>query len=90
MRGGGHQASRSHRFSRQVESRYLPPNRREDGTLTNFNGERTNPVITMAPQRVFVNTNLVTHPQAFNEPLPLARSMGGTIQPPLGVDKSRG
>ena len=63
---------------------------REDETLTNFNGERSNPVRTMAPQRVFVNTNLVTHFGAYNEPLPLAGGMGGTIPPPLGVGINRG
>ena len=73
------EADRSHRSPKQVESRYLPPHRRENGTLKNFNRERSNLFITMAPQRVFVNTNPVTHLGAYNEPLPLVGGMGGTI-----------
>ena len=46
----------------------------------------------MAPQRLFVNTNMVTQPGAYNEPLPLAGGIGegGTIQPPSGVGTNRG
>ena len=46
----------SHRAPRQVESQSLPPNMREDGTSTNFNGERSNPIRTMAPRRVYAST----------------------------------
>ena len=70
----------SHRSPKQVESWYLPSYRREEGTLTNFYGERSNPVRTIAPQKVFVSTNSVTHPEAYNEPLPLARGMGSTYR----------
>ena len=84
------EADGSHLSLRQVESWYLPPYRREDGTSTNVNGERSNYVRTMAPQRVFVNTNPVTQPEAFNEPLPLAGGMWSTIQPPLEVGINRG
>ena len=84
------EAGRSHHSPKQVENQYLSPHRREDGTLKNFNGECSNLVITMAPQRVFVNTNPVTHLGAYNEPLPLAGGTGGTIQPSLGVVTNRG
>ena len=63
---------------------------REDGTSTNFNGECFNPVRTMAPQRVFVNSYPITNPRAYNEPLPLAGGTGGTNLPPLGVGINRG
>ena len=49
------ETSGSHRSPRHVESRYLPPYRREEGTSKNFNGERSNPVRTMAPQRLYAN-----------------------------------
>ena len=79
-----------HRSSIQVENRYLPPHRREDGTSTNVNGECSNLISTIAPQRLFVNTNPVTQSGAYNEPLPLVGGTGGTIQPPLGVGTNRG
>ena len=44
----------------------------------------------MALQRVFVNTNPVTHLGAYNEPLPLAGGTRGTIQSPLRVGINRG
>ena len=43
--------------------------------MKNSNGERPNAVRTMAPQRVYANTNLVTKPEVYNELLPL---VGGT------------
>ena len=58
------EAGESHRSLIQVENRYLPPHRREDGTTTNVNGECSNLVRTMAPQRLFANTNPVTQPRA--------------------------
>ena len=63
---------------------------REDETSTNVNGENSNLVRTMAPQRLFVNINTITQPGAYNEPLPLAGGKGATIQPPLGVGTNRG
>ena len=56
----------------------------------NVNGERSNLVRTMAPQRLFANTNLTTQPRAYNEPLPFAGGTGDTIQPPLRLGTSRG
>ena len=66
------EAGESHRSPIQVENHYLPLHRREDGTSTNVNGERSNFVRTMAPQRLFANTTPVTQPGAYNEPLPFA------------------
>ena len=83
------EASGSHRLPIQVENCYLPPHRREDGTSTNVNGESFNLVIIMAPQRLFANTNSITQPGAYNEPLPFVGGTGDTIQPPLGVGTNR-
>ena len=44
----------------------------------------------MDPQRLFDNTNSVTQPRAYNELLPFAGGMGGTIQSPIGVSTNRG
>ena len=41
----------------QVEVRYLPPYRREGGTLENIVGERPNPATATTPQRIFAQTN---------------------------------
>ena len=79
------EAEGSHRSPRQVESRYLPLHRREEGTSTNYNGEHSNPVRPMASQRVYANTNLVTQTRVYNKPLPLTGGTGDTISPPLGV-----
>ena len=79
-----------HCSPKQVENRYLPPHRREKGSSKNSNGERSNHVRTTTPQRVYSNTNLVTRPGVYNEPLPLAGGTEGTISPPLGVGINRG
>ena len=62
---------------------------RGDGTLANVNDERSNFVRTMASQRLFSNTNPITQPGAYNEPLPFVGGMRGIIQPPLGVGVNR-
>ena len=74
----------------RLKIEYLPPHRREEGSSKNFNGERSNPVRTMTTQWVYANTNPVTQPGVYNEALPLAGGMGGTISPPLGVGINRG
>ena len=58
--------------------------------MTNFNEECSNPVKTMAPQRVYANTHSVTQLGAYNEPLPSAGGTGVTIPPHLGVGMNRG
>ena len=45
--------------------RYLPPHRREEGTLENVAGERPNTVRTKAPQRIFAQTNPVKQPRIY-------------------------
>ena len=57
----------------------------ENGTSTNLNGEHSKHVRTRAPQRLYDNTNPVTQPGVYNEPLPLAGGTGCTISPPLRV-----
>ena len=42
-----HEADESHRSPPQVENRYLPPHRREDGISTNVNDDRSNLIRTM-------------------------------------------
>ena len=59
---------------------------RDDGISTNVNGEHSNPVTTMAPQRLFV----LYQPGACNKPLPLVGGTRGVIQTPLGVGTNRG
>ena len=41
----------------KIENRYLPPYRREEGSLKNSNGELSYPIRTTTPQRVYANTN---------------------------------
>ena len=42
-------AGEFHRLPMQAEARYLPPHRREGGTLENVAGERPNAARTIAP-----------------------------------------
>ena len=74
-----HETCESHRLPIHGENRYLPSHRRDERTLTNVNGERSNLVRIMAPQRLFANANPVMQPGAYNEPLPFSRGMGDTI-----------
>ena len=48
--------------------------------------KHSNPVTTMAPQRLFLLYQL----GAFNKTLPLVGGTRGTIQPPLGAGTNRG
>ena len=93
--GGQHprnfqEVGESHCSSTQGENRYLPPYRREDGTLANVNGECSNLIRIMTPQRLFANTNPTIQRGAYNEQLPFVKGMGGIIQLPLGVGTNRG
>ena len=49
----------------QAEVRYLPPHRREGGTMENVAGERPNVARTTAPQRVFAQTNPIAQPGVY-------------------------
>ena len=73
----------------RMKNRYLPPHRREEGSLKNYNGERPNLIKTTTPQRVYANNNPITQPGVYNEPLPLAGGTTSTISPPLGVGINR-
>ena len=44
----------------QVEIRCIPPHKSEGGTLVNVIGERPNVVRTIAPYRIFAQTNPIT------------------------------
>ena len=77
-----HEAGESHHLPIHSENRYLPPHRSEDETSTNVNGEHSNIVRTMTPQRLFTDTKPVTQPGANNEPLPFAGSMGALAKHP--------
>ena len=81
---------KSHYSPIRVENCYLCPHKRKYGTSKNVNGEHSNLVRTVAPQRLFANSNPVTKLGAYNEPLPFAGGIRGTIQPPLGVNINRG
>ena len=49
----------------QEDVRYLPPHMREGGTLENVVGERPNAAKTIAPQRIFTQTNPITQPGVY-------------------------
>ena len=68
--GGRHyenlrEADEFHHSPMQVEARYLPPRRREDGTLENVAGERPNAARATTSQRIFAQTNPLTQPRAY-------------------------
>ena len=64
----------------QAEIRYLPPHWRNGSTLDNVVGERLNAARTIAPQRIFAQTNLITQLGVYEG------GLGGIIQPPAGVN----
>ena len=74
----------------QVEVRYLPPYRREGGTLENVVGKRSNEAKATAPQRIFAQTNPITQPRAYEGCFPFNGGPGGIMQPPVGVNGNRG
>ena len=61
LRGAGE----FHRFTMQAEVSYLPPHRRQGGTLENVAGERPNVARTTTPQRIFAQTILITQPEIY-------------------------
>ena len=58
--------------------------------MKNSNRGHPNPVRTTTSQRVYANTNPVTQPRVYNEPLPLAGGMRGTISLLLRIGTNRG
>ena len=49
----------------QIEVRYLPSYKREGGTLENVAWERPNGARTVAPQRIFAQTNPITETETY-------------------------
>ena len=82
-----HDAKESHRSPIHGENRYLPPLRRDEGNSANVNGELSNLVRIVTPQRLFGNTHPVTQPRAYNEPLSFARAHGALFNHPLGTNR---
>ena len=60
----------------QVKVRYLPSHRREGGTLENVARERPNAARTIAPQRIFAQTNPITQPGVYEEGFSFNGGMG--------------
>ena len=74
----------------QIEARYLPPHRREGGTLENVAGERPNATRATTPKRIFARTNPITQPRAYEGGFSFNGSLGGIMQPPAGVNVNMG
>ena len=70
----------------QAEVRYLPPHRREGGTLENVVGERSNVARATTPQKIFVQTNPLTQPEAYEGGFSFNGGPRGIMQPPAGVN----
>ena len=74
----------------QAEFRYLPPHRREGGTLENVVGERPNAARARAPQRSFSSTNPIAQPRAYEGGFSFNGGLGGIMLPPARVNGNRG
>ena len=61
----------------QVEARYLLPHRREGDTLENVVGKKPNAARAIAPQRIFAQTNPLTHPGAYERGFSFNGGSGG-------------
>ena len=70
----------------QVEVRYLPPHRREGGTLENVAEERPNVAKTITPQSIFAQTNSITQPGVYERGFSFNGGLGGIMQPIVGVN----
>ena len=68
----------------QAEVRYLPPHRREGGTLENVAGERPNAARATTLQRIFAQTGAYKGSFSFNG------GLGGIMQPLVAVNDNRG
>ena len=51
----------------QAKVRYLPPHKREGGTLENVAGESLNTARTTAPQMIFTQNNPITQPEVYEK-----------------------
>ena len=61
----------------QAEVRYLPPHRKDGGTLENIEGERPKAVRTTTPQRIFAQTNPITQPGVYEGDFSFNGGLGG-------------
>ena len=84
------EAGEFHRLPMQVEVRYLPPHKREGGTMENVVGERPNAFRTTALKRIFAQTNPITQPGVYEGGFSFNGGPGGTMQPPVGVNGNWG
>ena len=82
LRGAGE----FHRSPMQAEVRYLPPHRREGGTLENVVVERPNAARTISPRRIFAHTNPITQPGVHEGDFCFNGGLGSIMQPPTGVN----
>ena len=64
----------------QAEVRYLPPHRREGGTLENVVGERPNIARATAPQRIFAQTSPLTQPRAYEKGFSFNGGLGASSE----------
>ena len=74
----------------QAEVRYLPPHRRDEGTLENVAGERPNASRTTTTQRIFAKTNPITQPRVYEGGISFNESPGGIMQPHAGINDNWG
>ena len=70
----------------QVEARYLPPHRREGGTLENIAKEKPNAARATAPQRIFAQTNPLTQLRAYEGGFSFNGGPGSIMQLPARVN----
>ena len=81
LRGAGE----FHRLPMQAKVRYLPPHKKEGGTLENVVGERPNATRTTTPQRIFYQTNPITQPRVYEGGFSFNGGPRGIMQPPARV-----
>ena len=74
----------------QAKVRYLPPYRREGGNLENVAWERPNAARTIAPQRIFAQTNPITQPEVYEGGFSFNGGSRGIMQPPARVNGNWG
>ena len=72
----------------QADARYLPPHRRDGGNLENVARERPNAARTIAPQRIFAQTNPITQPRVYERGFYFNGGLGGIMQPHAGVNSN--
>ena len=79
-------AGEFHPLPIQVEVRYISPHRREGGNLENVARERPNAARTIAPRRIFAQTNPITQPGVYEGGFSFNGGPRGIMQPLVGVN----